>query len=186
MVRATLAAVLLLPVSAFAGHQASHPVTVTQPAPPTTATASAASHSHASARVTNNVTVSTTSPSSHMAGGAANTRGGSDAGGNTPDVLGPAISGGNPCAVGGGIGGSGPGAGGLLTLLLESDRCSLRQDAALLYNMGYRGAAKNVACQNPWVAEAFAKTGDPCEADVQRWVRAGYRQRDDGWWERGP
>ncbi len=34
------------------------------------------------------------------------------------------------------------------------------------------------------ISNAFARAGQPCAADVQRWQAAGYRQRADGYWVR--
>ena len=108
--------------------------------------------------------------------------GGSRQNNNTPDVLAPAINGGNPCAVGGTAGLSMPGFGIVGGYSGEGQDCTRRASAALLYNMGFRGPAKDILCQDTRYSTAFAQAGQPCSADVQRWQREGYRQDDNGYW----
>lgn len=95
---------------------------------------------------------------------------------NTPDAIAPSINGGNTCAVGGsgalsfagiGLGGGYSG---------ESKSCALRQEAALLYNMGFVVEAKNMLCEDTNYSNAFARSGHPCAADVQRWMKQGWKQ----------
>lgn len=178
-----LAGAFLLPVSAYAGGHEYPGVPVT-PAAVTPAavspsvssgpvTSSAASHSasHSSARVTNTVTVGS---SQVAASGAGSGDGGG--GSRAPDVVAPSISGGNPCSVGGSAGGSGLGGGGVLGFMWESHECSLRQTAAILANMGMRGAALETLCRsNNDVRWAMRNNGTPCADDVERWRKAGWR-----------
>lgn len=65
-----------------------------------------------------------------------------------PNVTPPSIVGGNPCSIGGSLGGSILGfgiAGGVQT---EGDKCETRQAVALLANMGYKAEALMMFCMN--------------------------------------
>jgi len=103
--------------------------------------------------------------------------GGYSARGNTPDVLAGGISGGHACGLSAGLGGSGPGAGGLLQWMWAADGCERRQAAALLVNMGRPAEAFSVLCQDPWVADAMANMipPRPCPKDERRWRKEGWR-----------
>lgn len=79
---------------------------------------------------------------------------------NTPDVVPPAISGGNICAVGAsaGIGLAGVGIAGGATW--ADKPCERRQEAALLYNMGNRAAAFYLLSEDePKIAAAMHAAG---------------------------
>lgn len=172
---------LLLPLHAHAGGSDKPAGTVSAPSAPTTsaATASAVSRSasHATARVQNNVTITNAARSSdHSDAGnspAGGLRGGQ--GLRVPDVAPPSISGGNPCSVGVSLGGSGMGGGGAFGLMWESHDCALRQQAALMANLGRPDVAVGLLCNDPWVRDAMARQATPCAIDRERWIKEGWR-----------
>lgn len=95
--------------------------------------------------------------------------GGYSARGNTPDVLGGSVNGGNPCGLGASGGGSGPGFGGLLSFMWEGKGCERRQNAALLANMGDVASARETLCYDDTVRRARYTTGHPCARDARGW-----------------
>lgn len=120
-----------------------------------------------------------------------NTTGGGSGGGysysargNTPDAIAPSIAGGNVCSVGGSaalsLAGIGLGGG----VMSEGGNCVLRQNAALLFNMGMRDEAIKMLCQDTHFSTVFAQVGKPCPADIARWQAAGYHQDPRGGWSR--
>lgn len=169
------AGVLLLPASAFAGGSAVPGGSATSTS---ASNAISGSRSRADQKVTNKIKVTNTiQPSASGPGGRGNDR--------APDIMIGSIGSSDPCGVGGGLGGSGPGAGGFFQWLFESDRCSLRADVRLMANdLHDPGAAKEAACNNPWIADGYARRTppEPCEKDRQRWMAAGYHERPDGYW----
>lgn len=184
---------LLLPLHAYAGGSATPAGSPASSAlAHATSTARSTSSARVSGRVTSNVTVNTSNAAqSGVGSGDRGSGGGGTIGGissRVPDVVAGSLGTSNPCGVGGSVGGSGPGAGGLLSWLTESDRCSLREDARLLWQMGEPDSAMQTACNNPWIADGRARAGHPCQRDVERWQRDGYRytRRSDGVrvWER--
>lgn len=102
--------------------------------------------------------------------------------GNVPDAVPPSIAGGNVCSVGGSAGLSLAGIGLAGGYSGEARNCVLRQNAALLYNMGDPAAAKDMLCQDARFAAAFAESRHPCDADKYRWTREGYHENGDGSW----
>lgn len=173
---------LLLPLHAFAGGSG---MPGSQPSS-ATANAASASHSVATARVSGRVTSNVTVNAPQNATGSAQNSGndgratgagsGPGNGGNrTPDIFAPSINGGSPCSVGATIGGSGPVAGGLFGWLWEDHDCALRQQAALMANLGRRDVAIEILCHDAWVRDAMAKAHTPCEIDRQRWLAAGWK-----------
>jgi len=86
----------------------------------------------------------------------------------TPQVYAPPVSGGNPCtlAVSGGVSviGWGAAAGGTF---VDQD-CAMRQKIAMIHNAGYKGAAKELMCEDKGTYMAFKTAGEPCA------YRAGY------------
>lgn len=78
----------------------------------------------------------------------------------TPDVNAPMISGGNPCVVGMSAGISVTGFGLSGGSMYQDKECELRQQAALLANMGLRSEAVAILCQNDAkMQKALATTG---------------------------
>ena len=73
---------------------------------------------------------------------------------NTPEIVAPNISGGNPCLVGISAGGSGPGFGLTFGIGYADKGCERRNSAALLNNIGERTAAVALMCQDESVARA--------------------------------
>lgn len=108
----------------------------------------------------------------------------SSARGNTPDAVAPSIVGGNPCTVGASAGLSVAGIGLSGGATTPDHGCETRQRAAILYNMGFTAAAKALLCTDTFYSTAFAQSGEPCAADVRRWVAEGYRQDAQGHWVR--
>jgi hypothetical protein len=84
---------------------------------------------------------------------------------NTPEIIAPNISGGNPCLVGISGGGAGPGIGITLGIGYADRGCERRNSAALLSNMGQKDVAVELMCDDQAVREAMARTGHPCAAD---------------------
>lgn len=101
--------------------------------------------------------------------------------GNTPDVILGSVSGGNPCGLAAGAGGAFQSVGAAFQKMWEGDRCQTNEDAKLLYNVGLSAVAKERLCESTYYSNAFARAGQPCAADVQRWRDAGYRQERGGW-----
>lgn len=93
------------------------------------------------------------------------TGGGSGNGGttrieNTPDAYAPSLPGGNPCIVGMSAGVSMPGIGIAGGGGYQDKECELRQQTALLANMGLGDAAIVLMCQNnPNLYKALVATG---------------------------
>lgn len=114
-------------------------------------------------------------------GGAANVtvngaaRGAGSSGRGAPDVFLGGVNGGNPCGLGAGVGGSGPGAGGLLTWMWEGDGCESRQTSALLNNLGLTPAAIERLCFDDKTRRSMYTAGTPCAID-----RNGWRKE---WWQ---
>lgn len=78
----------------------------------------------------------------------------------TPDANAPMISGGNPCVVGMSAGISVTGFGLSGGSMFQDKECELRQQAALLANMGLRQEAVAILCQNDdKMQKALATTG---------------------------
>ena len=86
----------------------------------------------------------------------------------------------NNCAVGLTLGGSGPNAGGLFGLLWEGSACARNRDAALLNNMGLRGAGVELLCDTDAIRQAMYRSGTPCQKDIEKygaaWRAQGWRQ----------
>lgn len=93
----------------------------------------------------------------------------------TPTVYAPPVSGGNPCtlAVSGGVSviGWGAAAGGTF---VDAD-CARRQQAAMMHNAGYAGAAKEMMCDDKSAYYAFRRAGQPCQLRAE-WEPAGAPQ----------
>lgn len=64
-----------------------------------------------------------------------------------------------------GVGGSGPGASGLLSISLADEHCRVLARAAMLDRLGHRAAAKEALCDRSEFREVFKRTGEPCAAD---------------------
>lgn len=79
-----------------------------------------------------------------------------------PTVYAPSVVGGNLCAVGASGAASFLGGGFALGATWESKNCEIRQRAALLFNMGFKGAAKELMCNNKEDYDAFKTAGEPC------------------------
>lgn len=165
--------------AAYAGQEHKPAPAMPAAAPANTAAALSASQSRASAVATggqsrssatggrseSNVTVNNTA-------GGRGYGGGYSARNNTPDVVLPGINGGNPCGLGAGVGGSGPGAGGILSFMWEGQGCEARQEAALLANMGNTRAGIERLCESSMkVRWALRNTRQPCQVDIERWAR---------------
>jgi hypothetical protein len=84
---------------------------------------------------------------------------------NTPEIVAPNISGGNPCLVGISGGGAGPGIGITFGVGYSDRGCERRNSAALLSNIGERDVAVELMCDDDGVRQAMARTGHPCAAD---------------------
>lgn len=84
---------------------------------------------------------------------------------NTPEIVAPNISGGNPCLVGISGGGAGPGIGITFGVGYSDRGCERRNEAALLSNIGERDVAVELMCDDGNVRAAMARTGHPCAAD---------------------
>jgi len=79
---------------------------------------------------------------------------------NTPDAYAPAVPGGNPCIIGQSAGVSMPGVGLAMGTGYQDKECELRQQAALLANMGLTDASIVLMCQqNPNLHKALVATG---------------------------
>lgn len=84
---------------------------------------------------------------------------------NTPEIVAPNISGGNPCLVGVSGGGAGPGIGITLGFGYSDKGCERRNDAAVLSNLGQKEVAVALMCQDGNVRQAFLAAGHPCPQD---------------------
>ena len=84
---------------------------------------------------------------------------------NTPEIIAPNISGGNPCLVGISGGGAGPGIGITFGVGYSDKGCERRNSAALLSNIGQRDVAIELMCDDQAVREAMQRSGHPCAAD---------------------
>jgi hypothetical protein len=85
---------------------------------------------------------------------------------NTPEVIPPSVLGGNTCAVGASGGIATPGFGLALGATWADRACELRQQAALLYNMGEQKTALELMCQNDNIRAAMRIAARPCAADI--------------------
>jgi hypothetical protein len=83
-----------------------------------------------------------------------------------PDAVAPSIVGGNPCVVGASVGVSGLGFGVSGGLGVQDPECEMRQQVALLANIGMQEAAIARFCMDRRVAEAFRMSGRPCPQDA--------------------
>jgi hypothetical protein len=81
---------------------------------------------------------------------------------SAPQVYVPSVITGNVCALGASAGASFIGTGFAVGGSWESAQCENRQRAALLHNMGYKQAAKELSCDNRETYEAMKRAGDPC------------------------
>lgn len=145
------------------------------------AAALSASQSRASAAAVSGSRSSATGGRASAAGGSSNVTvtnsngggggygGGYSARGNTPDVVLGAINGGNSCGLGAGVGGSGPGAGGIISWMWSDRSCERRQTAALLINMGDTRGARERLCFDDETRRAFFSSGTPCARDARGW-----------------
>ena len=94
--------------------------------------------------------------------------GGGNAGGTTaiktvPDVYAPALAGGNPCVVSVSAGAGWLGAGFSFGMGLQDEGCEVRQQAALLHNMGQADVALVHMCLHlPEVGETLKAMGGEC------------------------
>jgi hypothetical protein len=84
---------------------------------------------------------------------------------NTPEIIAPNISGGNPCLVGISGGGAGPGIGVTIGIGYSDHSCERRNEAALLSNIGQRDVAIELMCDDSNVRAAMLRTGHPCAGD---------------------
>jgi hypothetical protein len=84
---------------------------------------------------------------------------------NTPEIVAPNISGGNPCLVGISGGGAGPGIGITFGVGYSDKGCERRNSAALLSNIGEKDVAIELMCDDSNVREAMLRSGHPCAAD---------------------
>lgn len=98
---------------------------------------------------------------------------------NVPAIQLPSVIGGNPCGIGGSLGGSvmGFGIGG--GMMVEGESCEQRQRLALYHNIGmarlnagdragaqaWFAVSHEVACQNKETRQHFKVAGMPCAAD---------------------
>lgn len=173
----TLLATALICASIPALAWATDPATPTSSASATTVSAArSASQSRSSATATGgqsraNATGGSASNAVTVNNGGGGSGGRSNGGSRTPDVLAPGISGANPCGLGAGIGGSGPGAGGLLSFMWADSGCERREKARLLYNMGERTAAKEALCFDDEARRALFSSGNPCARDAKGWQK---------------
>lgn len=163
--------------AAYAGGQEHQPApAMPAAAPANTAAALSASQSRASAVATggqsrSSATGGQSSVTVNNTAGGRGYGGGYSARGNTPDVVLPGVSGGNPCGLGAGVGGSGPGAGGILSFMWEGTGCERRQTAALMATMGRPDVARQLLCENMEVRWAMRNAGTGCQIDIERWAR---------------
>lgn len=79
-----------------------------------------------------------------------------------PTVYAPSVVGGNLCAIGASGAVSFLGGGFAMGATWESKNCEERQRAALLYNMGEKRAAVELACNNRSTYDAMKRAGTPC------------------------
>jgi hypothetical protein len=105
--------------------------------------------------------------------------------GNAPDVILGSVSGGNPCGLAAGAGGAFQSVGAAFQKMWEGEGCQTNEDAKLLFNVGLDAVAKERLCESTYYSNAFARAGQPCVGDVQRWQaewrKQGYRQVGGGW-----
>lgn len=82
---------------------------------------------------------------------------------NVPQVYAPGVVTGNVCALGASIGGAFVGFGLTAAATWESERCELRQQIALFYNMGRKASGDQLACTLSQTAYLSLKAeGVPC------------------------
>lgn len=85
-----------------------------------------------------------------------------------PTVYAPPVSGGSPCSLGYSAGASFLGWGAAAGGQVVDAECERRMHVAMLYNAGWKGASKELACNNKEVYMAFRTAGEPC-APRQQW-----------------
>ena len=74
---------------------------------------------------------------------------------NTPDAYAPALTTSNGTCMGSSsVGGSGPGIGLSIGSTWTDKECTLRYNAEIMHNMGYKDAVVNIMCQSEVVASA--------------------------------
>lgn len=107
-------------------------------------------------------TTNTTNDRVSYSGGTTSTINGDQTIRTAPTVYAPPVSGGNPCtlAVSGGASflGWGAAAGGTF---VDQD-CADRQKIAMIWNAGFKGAAKELMCNDRNTYNAFKTAGEPC------------------------
>lgn len=81
---------------------------------------------------------------------------------SVPDAIAPSFGGGNPCVVSASIATSGLGFGISAGVGLQDPECEMRQQVALLANMGLEDVAVARFCMDDNVREAFRLAGTPC------------------------
>jgi hypothetical protein len=81
---------------------------------------------------------------------------------SAPQVYVPSVVTGNVCALGASGGASFIGTGFAIGASWESEQCENRQRVALLHNMGYKDAAREVACDTRVIYEGMKRAGTPC------------------------
>ena len=88
---------------------------------------------------------------------------------NTPSVVAPglAAAGIESCLGSASIGGAGPGFGLTIAGTTTDKGCNLRLYSRTLYSLGYRGAATQILCNDPQVAEALSVQGVQCYVGAQ-------------------
>jgi len=79
-----------------------------------------------------------------------------------PTVYAPPVSGGSPCSLGYSAGASFLGWGAAAGGQVVDAECERRMHVAMLYNAGWKGASKELACNNREVYMAFRTAGEPC------------------------
>ena len=95
-----------------------------------------------------------------------------------PDALAPGLAGGNPCVISASGAGSGLGFGFSIGVGIEDPDCEIRQQVALLGNMGYRDAALLHFCMHSEeVAATIAALGYDC-AGVEKSLSAEFNNID--------
>jgi hypothetical protein len=85
---------------------------------------------------------------------------------SVPDVSAPSVVGGNPCVIGASFGASGLGFGVAAGVGVQDPECEMRQQVALLANIGLTDVAIARFCMEDEVREAFALSGRPCPQTV--------------------
>jgi hypothetical protein len=85
---------------------------------------------------------------------------------SVPDVSAPSVVGGNPCVIGASFGASGLGFGVAAGVGVQDPECEMRQQVALLANIGLTDVAIARFCMEDDVREAFALSGRPCPQAV--------------------